>query len=247
MNPTNRAALPRCSDDEFLSLMKRALSEAFPNRERIDCPNRDLRTALATGRKDLREHWEVFDHVSICSPCFAEFLETRRNHLRRSWILRACGAGIFAIACAAGYVVWHSGSAATGRNNMAHLDGTIPTISAGQGSPTVAQLNFRQWTVTRGEQSSEPSSASPRPLRRGNLSLRIELPHLTPADSYRVILVTGSNKSWMDRTVEARIVDGHTILDPVTVDLTHAPPGPAMLLVERRQSSSFRELPIQLD
>ena len=247
MNPTNRTALPRCSDDEYLTLMRRALSEAFPNRERIDCPDYDLRTALATGRKDLREHWPVFDHVSICSPCFAEFVEARRIYHRQSWILRAFGAGLLAIVCLTGYVVWHSASAGTGRNDITHLAGSHPEFSRGQGSPTIVQLNFRQWTVTRGEQISEFGFMAPRPLRRGNLSLQIELPHLTPAGSYRVVLVTGRDQRWMDQTIEARIVDGHTILDLITVDLTHAPQGPATLLVQRTQTTSFRALPIQLN
>ena len=246
MKATNRAMLPGCSDDEFLNLMKRALSEAFPNRERIDCPNDDLRIALATGRKDLSEHWEVFDHVSICSPCFAEFLEARRRHAHRFWILRACSAVLLVVACTAGYFFWQARSA-TGKNNTAQLLGSIPFVSAGHGSPPIAQLSFRNWTVTRGEQSSQSNSSTPVSLPRVILPLRIELPLFTPADSYRVVIATGSNRRWLDRTIDARIVDGHTILDPVTVDLTDAPRGPATLFVQRAQSSSFREFPIQLD
>lgn len=54
-----------------MDLIKQFFLEAFPNPERVGCPDEETLMALAEGR--LPPGHPALTHVSSCSECFAEY------------------------------------------------------------------------------------------------------------------------------------------------------------------------------
>ena len=237
-------------ESELFDLTRKAFLEAFPNSTRIDCPDPALRGALASGKQNLAEHWDVFDHICICSPCFAEYLAARKRVSRRARIWLVCGLAVFAAMSVAGYATLRIYGDALPLLSTADLRKGIPPLpspppEAVVRSATIAMLNFRHWSVTRGDGEAPPPFPPPT-LKRGNLSLRIELPLFSPAGDYKVSLRTSTDKTLMDRVATAHVVGGRTILDPVRVDLASTEPGVYKLSLETAGLRTPLKFPIHL-
>ena len=86
MKPFSERKVRQPDESELSDLTRKVFLEAFPNRTRIDCPDPAVREALASGKQNVAEHWDVFDHICICSPCFAEYLAARKRVSRRAHI-----------------------------------------------------------------------------------------------------------------------------------------------------------------
>ncbi len=238
-------------ESKLFDLARKAFLEALPNSTRIDCPDSTVREALASGKQNLAEHWDVFDHICICSPCFAEYLATRKRGLRRTRIWLGFGLSVFAAISVAGYATFRIYGDALPLLSEADLRKAIPRLpspppEAVVKSATIAILNFRHWSVTRGDAGVQPPLPPPT-LKRGILSMRIELPLFSPAGQYRVNLTTGTNKPLIDRMAVARIVVGRTVLDPVRVDLSSAEPGPYTLSLETAGVRTPLKFPVHLE
>ena len=237
-------------ESELLDLARKAFLESFPNSTRIDCPDPTVREAMASGKQNLAEHWDVFDHICICSPCYAEFLAARKRVSRRARIWLVFGLAVFAVMSVVGYATLRIYGDARPLLSNADLRKGIPPLpspppEAVVRPATIAMLNFRHWSVTRGE-GEVPSAFTPPTLRRGNLSLRIELPLFSPAGDYKVSLRTSTDKTLMDRVATAHVVGGRTILDPVRVDLASTEPGVYKLSLETAGLRTPLKFPIHL-
>lgn len=238
-------------ESELFDLTRKAFLEAFPNSTRIDCPDPALRGALASGKQNLAEHWDVFDHICICSPCFAEYFAARKQVRTRARIWLVCGLAVFAAMCVTGYATWRIYGSAAPILSMADLRKGIPPLPSPTSetivkSATVVQLSFRHWSVTRGE-GEVLLQFTPPTLKRGDLSLRIELPLFSLAGHYRINLTDGTGKLLMNRMVVGRIIDGGTFLEPVQIDLSSNEPGMYTLTLEHADSPTLRTFPLQLE
>jgi hypothetical protein len=90
--------LSKLDDRAILRAYKSGILTQFPNPKRQNCPGRDTLRMIATKRISMRD--PAIDHVSQCSPCFAELTEIRQL-LRRQKLLWASGAAVAAIVLAA--------------------------------------------------------------------------------------------------------------------------------------------------
>ena len=86
--------LSKRDDRAILRAYRSGILTQFPNPQRQNCPGRDTLRMIATKRISMRD--PVLDHVSQCSPCFAELTETRRL-LRRQKVLWASGTAVAAL------------------------------------------------------------------------------------------------------------------------------------------------------
>jgi len=251
MKSSSRENVHQYDESELLEITRTAFLEAFPNRERIDCPDPILRKALASGKQKLAEHWEVFDHVCICSPCFAEYLVTRKRVRTLTRIRLACGTAVLAALCVTGYATWRIYGSAAPLLSTADLRKGIPPLPSTPSEDiifpaTLAQLSFRHWSVTRGE-GEVPVQFTPPTLKRGTFALRIELPLFSLAGQYRVKLSDGTGKQLTNRMAVAHIIDGRTFLDPVRIDLSSREPGVHTLTLEHADSPTIRTFPLRLE
>src|SRR5688572_14280546 len=98
------------NDDAFVSLARFALMDAFPNPERVDCPDLTLRQSLAFRKRDFFEHWDVLEHVSTCSPCFSEHIAFRNQARRRATRFRLVGLALLVFGLSSAYVIWRQHS-----------------------------------------------------------------------------------------------------------------------------------------
>ena len=251
MKSFNERKARQPDESELSDLARKVFLEAFPNSTRIDCPNSAVREALASGKQNLAEHWDVFDHICICSPCFAEYLAARKRGSRRARIQLALGIAVLAAVSVVGYATLGMFSDTVSLLSTAELRKAIPPLpspppNAVVKSATIAVLNFRHWSVGRGVGEVQPPHKAPG-LKRGRLSIRIELPLFSPAGEYRVSLRTGTDKPWIDQLTVARIIGGRTVVDPVGIDLSSAGPGLYTLSLETTGLRPPLQFPIHLE
>ena len=251
MKPFRSANMHHYDESELLDLTMKAFLEVFPNCERIGCPDPALRENLARGNQNLTEHWDVFDHICMCSPCFAEYLAARKRVLRRGRVWLVCGLAVFAVMCVTGYTTWRIFGNVVPNLSTADLRKGIPPLpslpaEAFVKSATLARLDFRDWSVTRSD-GEVPSPFMPPTLKRANLSLRIELPLFSPAGQYRVSLRAATGELLMDRMAVAHIIDGRTILESIQIDLSSTERGLYTLSLETTGLPTLRKFPIHLE
>jgi len=251
MKPFRSANMHHYDESELLDLTRKAFLEVFPNCERIGCPDPALRENLASGKQNLAKHWDVFDHICICSPCFAEYLAARKRVSRRARILLALGLAVFAAVSVVGYATLRIFSDTVPLLSTAELREGIPPLPSPPAdafvkSATIAVLNFRHWSVARGVGEVQPLIKSPA-LKLGRLSIRIELPLFSPAGEYRVSLRAGTDKPWIDQRAVARIIGGRTVVDPVGIDLSSTEPGLYTLSLETAGLPTPLKFPIRLE
>jgi hypothetical protein len=237
------------TEDEFISFARSAFSDVFPNPERIGCPDPDLRRRVALQPQSLSLHWEVLDHISMCGPCFAEHLAFRRHAQRRRTLLGVTVAIGFLLA--GGYASWRLVHSEVAQMSMAELRRSLPVDPPP--APTLpvppvsaARLDYSSWSVTRGE-TSDPAPEAPPVLRRGKLAVTIQLPLMSPAGMYRVVLSRRESEPIVDRVLRARIIRGDTLLDSFELDTASMPSGIYNLNLRRAGSTASQNFPIHIE
>jgi hypothetical protein len=69
------------SDEKrFLKVLSRGLREQFPNPTRSGCPPADVLKRIAGHEMPLSEAEKWLDHLTSCSPCYADFCEFQAAH-----------------------------------------------------------------------------------------------------------------------------------------------------------------------
>jgi hypothetical protein len=71
------------SDAEFLGFAKSYLSEAFPNPQRIGCPQDSDLQRMAEHPVAARDA-AASEHLNCCSPCFKRYMEILAGLKQRS-------------------------------------------------------------------------------------------------------------------------------------------------------------------
>ncbi len=66
---------------EHRELLEEFFLEAFPNPERVGCPDEDAMQALAENGPVAND--PVLQHVASCSECYREYGHLRREHSER--------------------------------------------------------------------------------------------------------------------------------------------------------------------
>lgn len=232
----------------LLQLARAAFADAFPNPQRFGCPDRSLRADLASGKRDLRQHWEVFDHICQCSPCFVEHLTFRKQRRRRIFGISVCLFIAVLVSLVGAYAKWnkragnHLLADAELRRSIPHPP--EPPAIAFARPILAARLDFTHWSLQRG---GADSSLPPPPLRRGNLSVTIYLPIATPPGDYRIVLRRNGAPPLIDAILRARIANGNTILTSIGVDTSSVSPGTYRLTARRLGASVAREFFVRLE
>lgn len=155
----------------------------YPNPTRKDCPG-DAVVKRVAERKELvtDEPWE---HITHCSPCYAEFLgykeasRKRENSPKRRFRYQIVAAACLIVAAAVIPLIWN-------QRDHDHVYN--------------AELDLRHQLIFRGGSDSDTQATQLNPpltIRRGHLHLKIDLPETWEPGRYDV--------AFLDRTGERRV------------------------------------------
>jgi len=90
----------------ILDALGRGLLKEFPNPDRTGCPGSDVLRKIASHEMPLPEAEKWLDHLTSCSPCYADFSQFRAAHQRRrTRTLLAIAASILIAIGIAGWVL----------------------------------------------------------------------------------------------------------------------------------------------
>lgn len=202
---------------EDLNRVLRGLQEAtlreFPNPERVGCPGNDTIEALA--RRRLPHTHEAVQHITHCSPCYAEFVAIRHRIRRRRALSIAAIAACLLLA--------------TGITSYFLQPAWLPL------QRTVARvtLDLRPYSAFRGADQSVESLP---PLRLPTERLHVILQFPVGADEglYRLHVNNSLRQVVLDKQVSASLKD-HAVTAEGTFDFTHFAPGRYELALQTDQ------------
>jgi hypothetical protein len=206
-----------------------AILKNYPNPERKGCPGRSVVDAFAssperiTADDDANPESEWF-HVTHCSPCYAEFLDSRNAFRRRRVQERLTRRTIIAAStalCAGGlgWLVWQ-------RNQ-----------------PRTVEIDFERYMSTRGADGGVPPGRLTLPT--GRLHIRLRLPKDSAPGLYSVQLSKEADLSPIFSASANTVSEGttQTLAFDVMVD---ASPGNCALGVRSDHRGVWRYIPIVL-
>jgi hypothetical protein len=160
---------------------------AFPNPDRIGCPNRARLRAMAHRDPSLKLADLPITHVVRCSPCFREYMHYRHMLLYARG-LRITGASLVAgILFLVGWLII-----------SIHAGRTFDIGPWSSGTQSVL-LDYRNESVTRSE-AGEPVRPT-RTLPRKKLDLVILLPVGSEPGSYELRLVGAGGQVLLDKSL----------------------------------------------
>jgi hypothetical protein len=194
--------------EEKFEQISRAVQESilrnYPNPDRRGCPGHEVVRSVAR-RTELKAD-DVWEHITHCSPCYAEFLAYKDEfRSKRQHEVRVRRRTVIGLAAAAAVAV------------------PVVLVSRRDESVIIAEWDLEQYAPSRSleeEQSRPPFRA---PLKRGRI--RARLPLGTDEGVYQIeVRRTEEGPALKTATGNAQIVDGHTTL-PFEMDLSDLPAG----------------------
>jgi hypothetical protein len=207
----------------ILDALGRGLLKEFPNPDRAGCPGSDVLKRIAFREMPLAEAEKWLDHLTSCSPCYADFLELQAGYRhRRMQTILAIAASILIVVGVAGWALFFKKN----------------------GPPVVqtAVLDLRNRSVPRGGEANP--GEQPLELSRTVKHLNVYLPLGSVEGPYelRIAITTGS--AIFTTNGVASLKDGVTSIE-AAVDLSSVSSGRYVLQV-RRPNSEWNSYPLLL-
>lgn len=225
MSPTSaHEALSRKREAEFIAAAARVFRAGFPNPERSGCPDKEALHSVARKTRDAAESEGVLEHLTCCSPCFAEYEHLlRKDRLSKNMkILALCASLLITV----GLVIWFYGP--LGQRGLRRTQPTIvqKVPSPPQSLPTqyeMAIIDLRNRSPVRGEQPPAPAEEVVASLPTRPLELSVYLPIGSEEGQYEVqilrevgtlFVTVGGSAVFEDRTLVLRLRADLTALNP---------------------------------
>ena len=225
MSPTSaHEALSRKREAEFIAAAARVFRTGFPNPERSGCPAQEALQSVARKTRGAGESEGVLEHLTCCSPCFAEYEHLlRKERLSKNLkILALCASLLITV----GLVIWFYGP--WGQRGLRQSQPTIvqKAPSPPQSPPTqyeMAIVDLRNRSPVRGEQLPAPAEEVVASLPTRPLELSVYLPIGSEEGQYEVqilrevetpFVTVGGSAVFEDRTVVLRLRADLTGLNP---------------------------------
>ena len=235
---STHGGLSRKREAEFLSAAARVLRTGFPNTERFGCLSLDVLQALARKKPGAAETEAVFEHLTCCSPCFAEYesLVRKERIARNLKILALCASLLLTVGLAFWFYVF--GAEPQPRQPKPPVAQQAPPVVP----PTppiqyeVAVIDLRNRSPVRGDQqpgSGEPVVAS---LPARPVELTVYLPIGSEEDRYELQILRTAEAplhTWSGSATR----ENRNIVLRLRADLTGLPPGRYLLGLRK---ASFR-------
>jgi len=227
MNPFSKR-----DEERLIEAGRQYYSTAFPNPERVGCPDRSILEALAQGKLDsvASGRWDA--HMMQCSPCFNDYVALRK-HLDRTAGARAIAAtaAVIVIAIASWLVV------RSFRNRGREGEVAGPSANVKYEANLV---DLRNKAALRGAESSAGQTAAVLP--RAPLALSIYLPTGSEPGNYEVQVTQGPGQALLKADGKATLRNHIAVLD-VKLDFQELQPGPYLLWI-RQSGTSWSYYPV---
>jgi hypothetical protein len=193
------AETPEQKYDRIAAAVHQSILNNFPNPNRVGCPG-DVRLREVAERKAVTED-DDWQHITHCSPCYAEFLAAKEQIRRagsRARTLRLIGGTLVLILLVAIPAYRHFVGA---RNQDSSASVTFER----------ATLDLKSGSTARGDDKADTESIPVLPRRP--LELKIILPFGSEAGPYQFELVNRDGGVLKSGSATASIANGDTALD----------------------------------
>jgi len=236
--------LPPRLEAQLLAATARILRTGFPNAERTGCPPRQTLEVVARKAMSDIESRNVVDHLTCCSPCFAEYerLMRRERIWRNTKLLALCASVLITV----GLAVWFYAFRTSPDRRIPEPTVVQKEPAPRQGVATefeIAVLDLRNQSPIRGDQPPTPGSdVASLPARR--LALSVYLPIGSEVGEYEMQILREAETPLLAQKGTAALED-HNIVVRIRADLTGLDSGRYLLRL-RRDSYSWRYYPVAL-
>ena len=201
-------------EKRILDALGRGLLKEFPNPDRAGCPSSDVLKRIASHEMPLTEAEKWLDHLTSCSPCYADFHQFQAAfQRRRTRTLLAIAASILIAIGIAGWVLLQK-----------HNESLIAQT---------AVLDLRNRSIPRG---TEPNPTEP-PLEINRVATHwnIYLPLGSSEGQYEIRIVTFSGEIVFASGGTAKLADQITSLQ-IPVSFLSSRSGPYVLQIRKTGS-----------
>ena len=204
---------------EFVKAVQDLALQAYPNPDRIGCPNKEVLHEIA--RQSRPSAHPVFQsHIVECSPCIAAMLAERtriqaRQRVRRRLLVAAAGC-VCIVALLSNSWLWHRSGPSTS-DQLASTPGV-----------TEIPIDLRPYSPTRSDtgQRAKPPIAVPRQRVR----LKLFLAPGSPLGPYEIRILTKDRRILRSQQALALLNDRVTSII-VSVTLSDLKPDAYLLLI----------------
>jgi hypothetical protein len=229
---SEREALSRKQEAEFLAAASRVFRTGFPNPERSGCPSQRTLQVLIR-QKHGAEAEKVFEHLTSCSPCFSDYekLLHRERLSRNLKVLALCASILITI----GVALWLYGR--LGREGVRKSEPTIvqqppPAKPAAPIQYQAAVVDLRYQSPVRGEQQPRSGDAVVATLPARPLDLSIYLPVGSEDGRYDLQIASGTEAPVVTLTGAAAFENRRVVMR-LRTDLTGLAPGRYLLAIRK--------------
>jgi hypothetical protein len=232
--------LPGVSEDRFLGAARRYVESAFPNPDRVGCPDRQRLDALARRNCSPADHMGEIDHIVTCSPCFVEYQAIRSASKRRAVLTAGGVAAALVTIVFAGVVLLRDHGATV----------TQPPAKPAEIAKDVRQrrvVDLRPYERQRGGAADTEPRRQPGPvfLDRALLEMTVQLPIGSEEGRYRFTLTDAAGVQKVETSGDAIIRNYITIVE-APFDLRAVSPGRYTLTVRRIDGIADVPYPVEI-
>jgi len=204
------AETPEQKYNRIAAAVRQTILNEFPNPNRVGCPG-DAKLREVAFRRTIVED-DDWQHITHCSPCYAEYLEVKEQKRRAGRRARTLGliGGSALLVVLTGVV---------GYEYIEKQKGSQQVVSDASESAT---LNLRESSGPRGDQNASQRDVPVLPAR--HLNLKIILPFGSEPGKYLIEFMDETGRVFANSDASAEIAAGETALT-THVDLSSKSPG----------------------
>ena len=227
---------------QLLAAAARIFRTDFPNAERTGCPTRDALQSVARKVAGDSESRNAIDHVTCCSPCFAEY--ERLLHREKVWrstkLLALCATLLITAGLATWFYAFRADRSQRAPEPTVVKEGPAPR----QAAPIefeVAVLDLRNRSPVRGDRQPDPADdVASLPARR--LELAVYLPIGSEEGEYEMQILRDADSPLLIQKGTASLRDQNVVVQ-IKTDLTGISSGRYLLRL-RRGTFGWRYYPV---
>ena len=225
--PERMKAFSKRDEERLIEAGREYYATAFPNPERVGCPDAATMQALVGRQVDGAEQERIDSHMMQCSPCFNDYVRLREAR-ERSVRTRKVAAIAAVIALVVG--CWIALRYLRERGKV----GQPNTVARNSVAYEADLLDLRNKAARRGAEANGSEAAAV--LRPAPLDLTIYLPTGSEPGEYEVQVTQGPGEPLLKAQGQASLRDHIAVLE-VKLDLERLRPGSYLFWIRQGSSS----------